>query len=212
MKPLLAVSTSGKLCSVALLLNNEDYISYNFNKNQVHSEKLIGMIDIILKESRININECEGIAVSIGPGSFTGLRIGLSAVKALAFGAGLPIYPISEFDAMAMFAKDTVTINKTFNMALKVNRDEVYFVKYIKTDEGFRAVKEVEIVSVEDVDKNIDTNELVFGNINLKNIVQINGIDATFIAKYALLYGKDLLTFNFDYLEPNYIKNFIPRC
>ncbi len=212
MKPILAVSTSGKLCSVALLLNNEDYISYNFNKNPVHSEKLIGMIDIILKESRININECEGIAVSIGPGSFTGLRIGLSAVKALAFGAGLPIYPISEFDAMAMFAKDTVTINKTFNMALKVNRDEVYFVKYIKTDEGFRAVKEVEIVSVEDVDKNIDTNELVFGNINLKNIVQINGIDATFIAKYALLYGKDLLTFNFDYLEPNYIKNFIPRC
>ena len=212
MKPILAVSTSGKLCSVSLLINNEDYVSYNFNKNQVHSEKLVAMIDTVLKESNIALNECEGIAVSMGPGSFTGLRIGLSAVKALAYGANLPIYPISEFDAMAMFANNFVTINSTFNLAIKVNRDEVYFAKYLKKEQGFELIDKIEIILISDVSNYIKSDELIFGNINYKDIKLIDGVDAVFIAKYALLYGKDLLTLNFDYFEPNYLKNFIPRC
>ncbi len=212
MKPILAVSTSGKLCSVALLINNEDYISYNFNKNQVHSEKLISMIDTILKEANISISDCEAIAVSIGPGSFTGLRIGLSAVKALAYGANLPLYPISEFDAMAMFAADFVKTESTFNLAIKVNREEVYLAKYKKKETGFDVINDIEIKLIDEVKNNCNSDELIFGNISYKDIIAINGIDAIYIAKYALFYGKDLLTLNFDYLEPNYIKNFVPRC
>jgi tRNA threonylcarbamoyladenosine biosynthesis protein TsaB len=211
MKPILAVSTSGKLCSVALLINNEDYISFNFNKNQVHSEKLIGMIDIVLKESNIKLNDCEGIAVSLGPGSFTGLRIGLSAVKALAFGAGLPIYPISEFDAIAMFANNVIKNNSTFNIAVKVNRDEVYFAKYKNNVNEFEIINKIEIITLDEILNYCKPNEPIFGNINYKDIIYIDGIDAFYIAKYALLYGKDLLTLNFDYLEPDYLKNFVPR-
>ncbi len=212
MKPILAVSTSGKLCSISLLLNNEDYISYNFNKNQVHSEKLISMIDTVLKDAKISLSECEGIAVSIGPGSFTGLRIGLSAVKSLAFGSDLPIYPISEFDAMAMFASNVFKNSLIYNLAIKVNRDEVYFVKYRKTETGFKAIAETEIITINEVPNRVNLNEPIIGNISYKDIININGVDAVYIAKYALFYGADLLTLNYDYLEPNYIKNFVPRC
>ncbi len=211
-KPILAISTSGKLCSVALLINNSDYVSYNFNKSQVHSEKLLSMVDTVLKDSNIALKDCYGIAVSIGPGSFTGLRIGLSAVKGLAFGAGLPIYPISEFDAIAMFAKDFVKINDIFNIAIKVNRDEVYFNRYIKSETGFNSLTEIKIISLNNLQNEIKDRELLFGNVNFNNIIPVDGIDAVFIAKYALFYGKELLTLNFDYLEPNYIKNFTPRC
>lgn len=211
-KPILAVSTSGKLCSVALLLSNNDYVSYNFNKSQVHSEKLLTMIDTVLKDSGTLLKDCAGIAVSVGPGSFTGLRIGLSAVKGLAFGASLPIYPISEFDAIAMFANNFVKVNEVFNIVIKVNREEVYFNKYIKKENGMNSLSDIKIISLENLTAEIKEDELIVGNINFNNIIPIDGVEAIFIAKYALLYGKDLLTLNFDYLEPNYIKNFYPRC
>ena len=92
--PILAVETSGELCSVALLLDEKNFIELNYLQKQIHSQKLIGMIDTVLETAATELRGVKSIAVSMGPGSFTGLRIGLSAVKGIAFGANLPIIPI----------------------------------------------------------------------------------------------------------------------
>ncbi len=210
-KPILAIGTAGKLCSVALLISETDYFLYNINKNQVHSEKLINMIDIVLKDSKTELSDLEAIAVSIGPGSFTGLRIGLSTVKGLALGCNLPIIPVSEFDATALQISASLKKDEIFNIAIKVNSDEIYYAKYQKEQKYFSLVSNIEIINVSDLKDKIQQNELLFGNVNYPDIISINGVSAENIAKWASLFGKDLLTLNYDYLEPNYIKNFTAR-
>lgn len=210
-KPILAIGTSGKLCSVSILLNQNDYITYNYNKNQVHSEKLIVMVDSVLRETKLKLSDLEAIAVSIGPGSFTGLRIGLSAAKGLALGAELPLIPVNEFNAMAVQVNSYLKPNEVFNFAIKVNSDEVYFAKYKKEEEYFKQLSEIEVIKVKEIADKISTDEVIFGNIKYPNISPLNGVSSEYIAIWASLFGKDLLTYNFDYLEPNYIKNFTVR-
>lgn len=210
-KPILAIGTAGKLCSVSILLNQNDYITYNYNKNQVHSEKLIVMVDSVLRETKLKLTDLDAIAVSIGPGSFTGLRIGLSAAKGLALGAGLPLIPVNEFDAMAVQVNSFLKPEAIFNFAVKVNSDEVYFSKYKREVEYFKQLSEIEVIKVTEISNRVLSDEVIFGNIKYPSISPINGVSSEFIAIWASLFGKDFVTYNFDYLEPNYIKNFTVR-
>ncbi len=210
-KPILAIGTAGKLCSVSILLSHNDHITYNYNKNQVHSEKLIIMVDSVLKETKLKLTDLEAIAVSIGPGSFTGLRIGLSAAKGLALGAELPLIAVNEFDAMAVQVNSYLKPGILFNFAVKVNSDEVYFAKYKREEEFFKQISAIEVIKLKEVADRISDDEVIFGNVKYPGIASINGVSAEYIAIWASLFGKDLVTYNFDYLEPNYIKNFTIR-
>jgi tRNA threonylcarbamoyladenosine biosynthesis protein TsaB len=66
-----------------------------------HSERLMAMVDRLLEDCRWRLAEIEGLAVSIGPGSFTGLRVGAATVKGLALALGLPVAPVPTLDALA---------------------------------------------------------------------------------------------------------------
>jgi tRNA threonylcarbamoyladenosine biosynthesis protein TsaB len=66
-----------------------------------HSERLLGAIEFVLREARYSIGDVDGWAVSLGPGSFTGLRIGVSTVKGLAFATGKPVAGVSVLDVLA---------------------------------------------------------------------------------------------------------------
>ena len=85
----LALETSTEYCSVALW---QDGRSYELNElvGQKHSERLISMVDEVLKDAGIKIQQLDGIAFGKGPGSFTGVRIACGAAQGLAFGANLP--------------------------------------------------------------------------------------------------------------------------
>ena len=87
----LAVETSGLLCSVAALINEKEFSEVNINQKYIHSDKLIEIIDTTLNSVDLKLNDMKHIAISVGPGSFTGLRVGLSAVKGIALGASLPV-------------------------------------------------------------------------------------------------------------------------
>jgi len=210
--PILAVETSGELCSVAILPDNKDFVELNYSKRFIHSRKIIEMTDEVMKIAELEVNDLKCIAVSIGPGSFTGLRIGLSAAKGIAFGANLPVISVPTFSAYALHFSNYISEGTPFNIAVKANMDEAYFAKYLTKGTEVITVDELKLVAVSEINNLIGENETVIGNVNIKAVpTEVIFPGAAAIGKWAYLFGKDLLTFQYDYLEPNYFKNFIPK-
>jgi len=210
--PILAVETSGELCSVAIMLDCKNFIELNYSQKFIHSKKIIDMIDTVLKYAGLETANLKCIAVSMGPGSFTGLRIGLSAVKGIAFGNNLPIIPVPTFNAFALHISYYLFEGAVFNIAVKANIDEVYFAKYSKCGSKIITIEDLKLVGIPYIDNLIRENEAVIGNVNNNSTsANINFPGASAIGKWTYLFGKDLLTFQYDYLEPNYFKNFIPK-
>jgi tRNA threonylcarbamoyladenosine biosynthesis protein TsaB len=99
---LLAIETSTMLGGIAVIDNITGLFSeVRLNVKSTHSERLMTEIDHILKQSGVEINDMDVFAVAIGPGSFTGLRIGLSTVKGFSFATGKPIVAVSTLEALA---------------------------------------------------------------------------------------------------------------
>ncbi|MFO7814710.1 MAG: tRNA (adenosine(37)-N6)-threonylcarbamoyltransferase complex dimerization subunit type 1 TsaB [Halanaerobiales bacterium] len=97
----LGIDTSSEICSVGLS-SAEDFLGeINIKLKRRHSERLLPIIKNLLSESGYKIQEIEGLAVTDGPGSFTGLRIGLSTVQAFKKALGVPVYSVSTLEYMA---------------------------------------------------------------------------------------------------------------
>lgn len=97
----LAIETSTMAGSVALVDGDELVSEYLLNIDITHSERLLLAIDCVLRDTKMPVGEIDGFAISIGPGSFTGLRIGTSTIKGLAYAANKPVVGIPTLDAMA---------------------------------------------------------------------------------------------------------------
>jgi tRNA threonylcarbamoyladenosine biosynthesis protein TsaB len=97
----LAVETSSLAGGVALLDDEQLVAEYVLDVRVTHSERLMASVDRVLADARWTARELDGLAVAVGPGSFTGLRIAVSTVKGLALALGLPIAPVPTLDAMA---------------------------------------------------------------------------------------------------------------
>ncbi|MCX6168278.1 MAG: tRNA (adenosine(37)-N6)-threonylcarbamoyltransferase complex dimerization subunit type 1 TsaB [Ignavibacteriales bacterium] len=211
--PILALETSGTLCSVALYLDINKFIELNYLEKHVHSQKLIGMIDTVLKISDIELNKIKSIAVSMGPGSFTGLRIGLSAAKGIAFGAALPIIPVPTFDAFAHQIAEYLPDQSRFAIAVGANIEEAYFARYFKKGIKVEILEELKLIEKINLENLVASDEMVYGNFGKSTKLNVpDGPTAKAIGEWAYLYGQDLLTFDQDYLEPNYFKKFIVRA
>lgn len=99
-RPLLALDTSTEYCSAALQVGGEIHETFEL-AGQSHSQRLLPMVMSLLDGAGLSIPALGGIAVAVGPGSFTGLRIATAVAQGLAFGADLPVAAIGTLDAMA---------------------------------------------------------------------------------------------------------------
>ncbi|NOX17627.1 MAG: tRNA (adenosine(37)-N6)-threonylcarbamoyltransferase complex dimerization subunit type 1 TsaB [Chlorobi bacterium] len=207
MAPILAIETSGDLCSVALLKDENVYYEINANEKNIHSEILFKLVDNVLAKSGVTLNEVKTLAVSNGPGSFTGLRIGVAAAKGIASGAKLPMVFVPTFEALAMQISNYLPENSKFIIANKVNGAEYYFAKY-ESGKGnsYSVLDELQIIAAQDLKAKAGDAEKYFGNYQSKGANIISSPRSIFIALWAYYFGKDLLTFNFDLIEPNYLK------
>ena len=98
---ILAVDTSTRTGSVALLEDDTMVAELQVSRSETHGKRLMAVIDATLGLAGLGLEACDAFAVTIGPGSFTGLRIGISAVKGLAFATGKPVTGVSTLDALA---------------------------------------------------------------------------------------------------------------
>lgn len=136
-KKILAIESSGEACSVALSLDGE--IREKFEHAPMrHAELLIPMSRSILAESGLALEDIDAIAFGRGPGSFTSLRIGIGVVQGLAWGARLPVVPVSSLAALAQVAADQcLTENiSSICVAADARMQEVYTGTFRITESG----------------------------------------------------------------------------
>lgn len=103
---ILAVDSSAKSASVAITIDDKLIAESFVNVGLTHSETLMPMIDSTLKYAGLNIDDIDNFCVTVGPGSFTGIRIGISAVKGLAQPSDKPCFGVSTLEAMAYNNED----------------------------------------------------------------------------------------------------------
>ncbi|MBI5664878.1 MAG: tRNA (adenosine(37)-N6)-threonylcarbamoyltransferase complex dimerization subunit type 1 TsaB [Nitrospirae bacterium] len=124
----LALETATLAGSIAIVDDVEGLIGeVKVSVKIAHSERLMPSIEWLLKASAISIKEIDAFAVSIGPGSFTGLRIGLSTVKGFAFATGKPVVPVRTLDA---FARTMPFCRHLICPMLDARKNEVYAAFY----------------------------------------------------------------------------------
>jgi tRNA threonylcarbamoyladenosine biosynthesis protein TsaB len=98
---ILGIETATMTGGLALIDEEKLISEYTLNMKTTHSTRLMPALDWILKDASLDKNQINGIAISIGPGSFTGLRIGLATAKGLAMGLNIPLITVPTLDALA---------------------------------------------------------------------------------------------------------------
>lgn len=120
---ILAIDSSGLVATVAVLEDDELIAEYTLNYKKTHSETLLPMLDEIKSMTELDLDSIEAIAVSKGPGSFTGLRIGSATVKGLAYALNIPVISVPTVDALSMNMWGT---DKLVCPIMDARREQVY--------------------------------------------------------------------------------------
>lgn len=210
--PILSIETTDKLCSAAILLNEEDYFEINIQGKHIHSQKLVVIIDELLKASGLKIEQIESLAVSEGPGSFTGLRIGMAAAKGIAVGVSIPVVLVPTFDTLALKISSYLNKGEKFCIIKKASKDENYFASYIFSEGNVEIVDPIQLIENEDLSSYSNSCLKIFSNLDADDMYSDLTIPtARDIGVWAYKFGKDLLTSDYDFIEPKYLKEFKVR-
>ncbi|MCF5864070.1 tRNA (adenosine(37)-N6)-threonylcarbamoyltransferase complex dimerization subunit type 1 TsaB [Aeromonas veronii] len=141
---ILAVDTATEACSAALLVGDKLFSRWE-EAPRDHTRKILPMVQAVLEDAGISLSDLDAIAFGRGPGSFTGVRIGISVAQGLAFGAGVPLIGISTLAAMAQGAYRLDGTEQVLT-AIDARMNEVYFGRYELIDGRMQLVGD-EVVS-----------------------------------------------------------------
>ena len=141
---ILSIDTSTEACSAALLIDGTCQEIFEIIPRQ-HTERVLPMVDSLLKQADLVLSQIDALAFNCGPGSFTGVRVGTSVTQGLAFSNDLPVIPVSSLAALAQLAFRMENKEKVLS-AIDARMNEVYWGCY-KVEDGLMALVNKEIVS-----------------------------------------------------------------
>lgn len=167
---ILAIETSTITGGVALLEDNKLIAEGRMSVKAIYSERLMSMINFLLNSVKININDIDLFALAVGPGSFTGLRVGLSTVKGLAYATGKLVAPVSTLKAFAM---NLPFVCQPICPIIDARKGEVYWALYKNNNSDIETLSEVQVSAI----------DRIFPLINEPTI---------FIGEGALIFKKDI--------------------
>lgn len=218
MATILCIETATTNCSVALSVNGSIIaLKEDYNTTYSHAERLHVYIEEILQKSNISKTQLDALAVSKGPGSYTGLRIGVSAAKGLCFALDIPLISIPTLDALALQVKEKEGVIVSM---LDARRMEVYSAIY--TTESKEQIRETkaEILEKNSFSKFLEKGTVYFLGDGVEKFKTIcTHKNAVFIERklpsakeMGLLANnkyKKSDTEDVAYFEPYYLKDFI---
>ncbi len=132
MGTIISLETSTKICSVALSQNGEILANIDLSIEHAHSEKLTLLIKDSIAYAGLSLNDIDAFAVAMGPGSYTGLRIGVATVKGFCYALEKPLLAINTLEAMAYQLTGIITDDYWLCPMLDARRMEVYCAIYDK--------------------------------------------------------------------------------
>jgi len=221
---ILCIETSLEYCSVSLIQDGKVIGSENINIKKSHSEFILVLIKTLLKRIKISLNQLSAIAVNKGPGSYTGLRIGVSTAKGLCFSLDLPLISVNSLDLMIydVKTKDLVDSDTLLCPMIDARRMEVY-TKIVKYNLTVLKDTHAKILSKDSFNSILEKNKIYFfgnGSNKFQNLIKSN--NAFFIEKivpesvnfdqiahnkYLERKFEDLINFEPFYLKEYYFKN-----
>ncbi|WP_270516682.1 tRNA (adenosine(37)-N6)-threonylcarbamoyltransferase complex dimerization subunit type 1 TsaB [Sanguibacteroides sp. AM78-02pH3A] len=216
---ILNIDTSTEICSVAIVRDGK-LLALKENDEGLNHSVLLGVyVDELLKENGIRAKELDAVAVSMGPGSYTGLRIGVSLAKGICFGTGKPLIAISTLKALAISVARNVDEEALFCPMIDARRMEVYSAIFNRNGEMIRDVRAEIIDPSSFSDWLVDHKIYFFGNGSGKVKEVIVHPHARFVDR-VVTSAVNMITLaeqkweektfeDLAYFEPFYLKDFI---
>lgn len=219
---LLCIETATPVCSVALCENNKVIELIESTKKNSHAEVVAVFIDQILRKTGLKPSELSAIAVSKGPGSYTGLRIGVSTAKGLCYAIDKPIIAVNTLHSMAaglIANQESNNIENLFCPMIDARRMEVYSAIYNHQGEEMRETK-AEIIDEQSFSEYLETSSITFFGdgaekceeiLKHPNAIFINDFQPSASYMATMVYQKFLSNQVEDvaYFEPYYLKDFV---
>lgn len=216
---ILNIDTSTSVCSVALCKEGKVIALKENNEGLNHSVLLGTYTDSILKENNLTVAQLDAISISMGPGSYTGLRIGVSLSKGLCFGAGKPLIAVNTLQALAQSVSTRIKEDAWYCPMIDARRMEVYTAFF---DNENRIIMETkaEIIDATSFADILATHKVYFfgdGSNKIKdtltspNACYLDGIE-TSATNMAVISEQKFKAGQFEdiaYFEPFYLKDFI---
>ena len=215
---ILNIETSTKACSVALfngkqLVSCKEHVDEKFS----HSEKLSLYMLEVLDLAKITFTDLNAVAISMGPGSYTGLRIGVSTAKGLCYALDIPLISVSTLQAMA-YGISLTQKSEVFCPMIDARRMEVYSAFYNSKNKIIRKIQ-ADVIDKKSYKKELNDKVLFFGDGSEKLHKTIIHDNAVFISDFhpsarflGSLAQDKYLASDFEdtaYFEPYYLKDFV---
>ena len=219
MSLILSLETSAKVCSVAIHDGGKLVATSEIHVEQSHASKLAVLIDEIKNEAGIEFSQLVAVAISSGPGSYTGLRIGTSTAKGFCFALNIPLISVGSLDLLAFQMKEQNPQNAYLCPMIDARRMEVYC---LITDAGLHTIHptEAKVIDEESFNEYLDKRQILFfgdgsdkckEKLHHKNAQFISGVYAKASQLGVIAFDKfkkneieDLVNF-----EPHYLKEFM---
>lgn len=223
---ILNIETSSESCSVAIASDGIVRASLQSGESRSHASILTVLMERILRENHCTPGDFDAIAISQGPGSYTGLRIGVSAAKGLCYGAGKPLIAVNTLKCMMNGLKleladfdERFPDNALFFPMLDARRQEVYLSGFLKTGEDYRETA-AEIITENSFAELLKKQKIVFfgsgadkikSTLKNENAVFFEGftLKADYLAALSEAAFKSKSFVDVAYFEPLYLKDFI---
>lgn len=221
MSRILYIETATQICSVSISYNGTLVAIKESSTANSHSEMLATFIDEIIKEAKLSLKDLDAIAVSMGPGSYTGLRIGVSSAKGLCYSLEKPLIAVSTLQSMAYGMAKLIDIKSGLLCPMiDARRMEVYASLFNKKNEEVREIK-AEIIDDNSFNEYLNSNTVYFAGDGAEKCKETLSIfqNAKFIDDFVIS-SKDMIEIatskfstkdfvNLAYFEPFYLKDFI---
>ena len=202
---ILGIETSVKQSSAAIVIENDSYEVFSDIKKDA-AKSLPFIVENVLNKAQSSFNDIDGIAISMGPGSFTGLRVGLSYVKGLSLALDIPIIPISTFESMINIVKPNP--GKVIQTIIHSHGNALYIAQHISKDKLYVLDSIPKIVDINDLKLKKDMFIIYVGPnkiVEQLNIKEMNNIQLTALSIASLGYN------NYDFLKTKSINNLAPN-